>query len=366
MCFPGTSLLVVGICFWQASHLGAAPPDPASGLAPSVVALSGNLPLSEAIKRLEATGNRIVDLRPRLGQEVTDPLLPPGFPELPFWQALDRVADWADLRLVPHIDKKSGEPIVGLAARDKDVPPRQHPSPALGYSGPFRVAVKQLTATRNLDDPNQSGLTCVVQVACEPRLQPLLLRLGRGSITYDGKPVDQGGIGTVKALGEAAIELTVRLPLPARQVASLNFGGEFVALTPPSNLTFEFPRLAANEKVTLAQTTATLASFRSDRATQQWLFGITLDYPAGTLDLESHQTWAMERNKIWLRHQKTKTLLETKLNPEIGIDEGRSIHINYAFADVPGRPEDWELVYRAPAPPVAYPVRFAFSNLPLP
>jgi hypothetical protein len=208
-------------------------------------------------------------------------------------------------------------------------------------------------------------------MTCEPRFQPILMRIGRQSIALSTKEdqlvtIDQAGVGMLKLLGEASVAIPLRLPLPPRATQTLReLRGEFVVLTPPNQLTFELP-LASGAAATLQQTTTTVSSFRSDRATRQWLIGITLNYPAGTLDLESHQTWALERNRIELRHKRSKTILPTRLNPEIAIDEGRAFHITYAFADVPGKAEDWEVLYRTPAPPIACPVRFAFKDLPLP
>lgn len=333
----------------------------------SRVTLQGKLPLSAAIKRLEAGGNRVVDLRARLGQEVVDPELTLDVVNMPFWEALDAVARQAQLRVAPHVDAKTGEPVVGvLAAGGPGV------QPPIRYAGPFRIVIRQMTGTRNLEDPNQGSLSCVVQVACEPRLQPLLLKMGRSSLkvrarSEEANLLELGSIGTIKMLGEAAIEIPLRLPLPPRELKTLaELRGEFTALTPPRNLTFELPRLTISEKATQEGVTVTLSSFQVDRTTRQWHCGLTLAYPPGSLDLESHQTWALERNKVWLRHKQSRKLVETKLNPEIGIDEGRAIHINYTFADVPGTPEDWELVYAAPAPPVAFPVRFVFTDLPLP
>jgi hypothetical protein len=84
------------------------------------------------------------------------------------------------------------------------------------------------------------------------------------------------------------------------------------------------------------------------------------------MNLESHQTWAFERNRIELQHKQTQAVLRSSFGPEIGIDEGRSVHIAYRFTDVPGKPEDWRIVYRTPAPPVEFPLQVVFKDLPLP
>jgi hypothetical protein len=360
--------LALALLLLPCLHAAVPAEEAAPRIAASRVTLDGELKLSAALKKLADTGNRIVDLRPRLGQEVTDPTLTLVLRDAPFWEALDLVAELAHLQVTPHLDAKTGASVIGIQAQAEGATSYL----PTAYSSPFRIVVKQVAATRNLARPAESTLTYQVQLTCEPRLQPILLKIGRQSVAASVggealKPVDQGGVGVVRLIGEASTELTIRLPLPPRGTAQFKLlRGEYQALVPPEQLTFELPQLAVGARAEQQGVEATVTSFQNDRAAQRWLIGMKLNYPPGTFDLESHQTWALERTQLELRHKQTKTVVRTNLSPEIGIDEGRSFHITYAFAAVPGRPEEWEIIYRTPAPPVLYPVRFEFKDLPLP
>jgi hypothetical protein len=332
------------------------------------VSAKGKQTLNAFLPTLAAGGNKIVDLRARLGQEVLNPVLTLDLDQRPFWAAADEMARQAQLKLTPLADPETGEPMLGLQAVET---PRTAPLP-ISYAGPFRVAVKQVGAQRNLEDALLSQLTVLLDLAWEPRYRPLLLRMPRDGIQATGKNgqlerYEQAGTGAIKLVREASVEIPLRLPLPPRTVLTLQeLRGELTVLVPPEMLTFKFARLAASETVERQEVRATLERFAIDPGNRLWTISLALQYPSARLDLESHQTWAMENNLATLVHRTTGQRLPTRLNPEIGIEEGRAIRIRYRFRNVPGAPEDWQFEYRAPAAPVAFPVPFTFRDVPLP
>ena len=329
----------------------------------TLVTLQGKLRFSAALERLGQTGNRVVDLRRRLGQEASDPELDLALREVPFWQAVDAVAAQAGLRLTPYWDRGTSEPVLGLQAWLGDRP--QEPLP-VAYDGPFRVAVQRLTAVRDLAEPAGSKLVCLVEVMAEPRLQPILLR--------DGGPGGEAGsgptparLGMVKWSGEAALELPLVLPLPprtARVVPELHLRCR--VLTPPRQTVLRLEHLRAGAEAVADGLRLRLREWNVSRGGDRWQAEVELHYPAGRLPLESHQTWAFQTSPVELRSRAGGGSLRPQ-EVEVGIEEERAVRLRYAFRGLRGQqPGDWELVCRFPAPPVWYPLHAVFRDLPLP
>src|SRR5262249_4110002 len=123
--------------------------------------------LSEAVVQLQKqTGNTITDLREQLGAEVTNPAFDLDVRELPFLEAVDRVAQLAEVT----VNAFTGDGSIGITAGK---PPKD---PLIQYVGPFRVAFKQLTALRDLQ-AGSSTASAQFEVSWEPRLRPMLLAL---------------------------------------------------------------------------------------------------------------------------------------------------------------------------------------------
>jgi hypothetical protein len=178
--------------------------------------------------------------------------------------------------------------------------------------------------------------------------------------------VDQGGSTVLRLLGEAAVEIPLRLPLPPRkQVTLTQLECQFQIQVPPEQLLFTFPRLMPNGQQTVKGVSVSINRCDVEPKSGPWTVGITLKYPPGTLELESHQTWAVEGNEIALVDRAGQRI-GTKLNREVSIDDGGSIRVNYYFERMTGKPDDYRLEYRAPAAPVTYAAKFAFRDLPLP
>jgi hypothetical protein len=79
----------------------------ASATKPSLVTLSGEMPVSEAIAKIsEQTGNKLVDYRQRFNQEGANPKIKVALEKVPFWQALDTVLDAASLTIYNYDEEK--------------------------------------------------------------------------------------------------------------------------------------------------------------------------------------------------------------------------------------------------------------------
>jgi hypothetical protein len=140
--------------------------------------------------------------------------------------------------------------------------------------------------------------------------------------------------------------------------------GEFIAWVPPETLAFTFPKLAAEQNSKQHDVQVSIDQVKVEPNPPIWTVSVRLQYPSGALELESHQTWAMASNQLAL---KKGSQTRMPVGEDIAIREGGLIRIEYFFrVDPSDKPQQWQVVYRAPAAPVKLPVRFKFQDLPLP
>ncbi len=360
-------MVLAGVCSWAVAMLAEG--GASNSLAESRVSLRQSVRLSDALAALAASGNAVVDLRPRLGQETSDPLLRLEADALPFWQVADAVAAEARLRLTPHIDRATGRPALGIQALAEGESVSSIPT---AYVGPLRVRLKRTTALRDLADPQANRLVCILELAAEPRLEPILLRHERECVHYrfadqEGKASLAAGAGIIPWLGQAAIEVPVTLPLPPRAEKNLSeLRGTFHVLVPPGPLSFHWSSLKAGEEQTRQGVSLQIADVSLSPGGTRCQVQVKIRYPDGTLGLESHQTWVFERNRLELRHRQTGVVLRPH-SMQIGIDEGREVRITYTFRDLLAQQlADYEVAYQTFSTPVLYPLEFVLRELPLP
>lgn len=325
--------------------------------------------LSEALASLSATGNAVVDLRPRLGQETNDPVLRLEAGDVTFWKAADAIAAEARLRLTPHIDRATRRPALGIQALAEGESVSSIPT---AYVGPFRVRLKRTTALRDLTDPQANRLVYVLELAAEPRFEPILLRHERDCVRYrfsnqEGKASLLAGTGVIQWLGQAAIEVPVALPLPPRTEKHLSeLRGTFHVLVPPGPLSFHWKGLKAGTEQTRQGVSVQITDVSLSPGGTRCHVQVKLRYPDGTLGLESHQTWVFEGNRLELRHRQTGAVLLPQ-SVQIGIDEGREVRFTYTFRDLPEqRLADYDAEFETFSTPLLYPLEFVLRDLPLP
>ena len=274
-----------------------------SAVKASVVTLRGEaMPLSKILSAIqEQTGNTIVDFRRRFGQQAPDPELDVDFDKTPFWEALDRVLDQAELSVYPYGEAKA----VSVVARTDTQLPR---SAQASYSGPFRFEAIGIRAERDLRNPGNDSLVLTLEVAWEPRLAPINLQQRMADLMA----VDENGAPLPIAVRQAelevpvnpesmAVELTVPLALPPRNVKQIaQLKGSLTALVPGKIETFRFKDLAEAKNVErrVAGVTVVLEQVRKrNEGIWEVRMGVRFDQAGGAL--ASHRTW-IEENEAFL------------------------------------------------------------------
>ena len=317
--------------------------------------------LSEALGLIQKqTGNGITDLREQLGGETTNPAFDLDIHDVPFHEALDRVARLAEV----SVNAFTGDGTLGITA---GTPSKD---PLIQYVGPFRVAFKQLTEVRDLQ-AGTSAASAQLEVAWEPRLRPMLLTL-----KSDGLAVKDDKDREVKpqAMMESnevvlrpenpAVEMNLNLEAPDRSAVKLSSFRIKADVTLPAGIkTFRFPSLA-QENVTQKQgdVSATLQNVEIDE--QVWKVNVELVYPGNGPAFESYRQ-GLFNNRIWLQKADGSRFEHNGGFSNTSSDGGK-LGFEYLFVDAPGKLADYQLVYETPSKVVTIPLEFEFKNVPLP
>jgi hypothetical protein len=332
---------------------------------PSLVTLHGEMPLSEALAAIgKQTGNRIVDFRGKFGQQRSDPKLTVNFDQTPFWIALDRVLDLAGLTAYPF----SGEAgAITVVARDEQEASRA----ARGaYSGLFRFEGVRIQSTRDLRNPAQKTLRLSIEVAWEPRVSPIVLRIPLGQL--DARDEQGGRLGIDSRLSNLevpiessipAAEVHVPLELPERGVQKIaSLKGSLLALVPGRTETFEFADLAAAKSVeqSRAGVTVVLDQVRKNVDVYEIRVRVRFDRPG--IALESHRGW-IYNNPAYLVNASGERIEHDGYQAfRQAADE---VGVAYLFGLAKGL-EGCKFVYQTPALLINMPVEYELKDIPLP
>ena len=157
------------------------------------------MPLSEVFAAIQRqSGNTILDYRRQFGQSADDTKMKIDFQRMPFWPALDRLLDQAQLTIYPFCER----PAIGVvAATGRE---RGSRSGAACYSGPLRIEPMGLSPARDLRQADGS-LVATVEVAWEPRLRVINLMQRMADVSA----VDSQGESLPAANREAQLEVPV-------------------------------------------------------------------------------------------------------------------------------------------------------------
>jgi hypothetical protein len=351
---------LLGVLLTVAAGRPDAPPGAIPAPRPRLVTLrSEKILLSKALAELSRqTGVRVEDRRGQPDVEVRLDLH-----DVPFWKALDTIADAA--RASVYLYPRSGS--IALVPRTAFRPP-------ISYDGFFRCCLKQALARRDFETGAGS---CVVflEVAWEPDLQPLLLETRPQALHLvddTGKqiPVPPGGSAMAPVDGRVALVSEVTLPALPRTTRAIGLlEGTLTVVAPTKMLTFAFGDLDKLEKAAPQQQEG--VSCRISKvvlARDRWTVQVTLDYPPGNKELESYQSWVVN-NELALVSADGNRRFTTR-DYILEESSSRRAVISYHFRDkdkqVRGRPEDWRVTYRTPAAIIEWPIHFSFKDVPLP
>jgi hypothetical protein len=293
-----------------------------------------------------------------------------------FWQAVDAIADASKGQV--YLYPTSGRIVLVRRHSGYRVPPRC-------YDGRFRLSVKRVTATRDLErkdtDPSFGTCSVTIEVAWDPALQPLFLetrphgvRLVDDTKTHLVIPDEGSSLAPVD--GRIALSLDLRLPALPRSVAKIStLEGDLSMIGPSKMLMFPFDTLDKLSKASvndperrLTQEGVTCHIRRVLLDRQRWTIQVALDYPPGMKQLDSNQSWVVNNEMVLESIDGKKRLVSSQYVVETATP--RQAILSYHFRDRGelrrGKASDWKLRYRTPADLIDMPIKFAFKDIVLP
>ena len=330
----------------------------------TTVTLSGEMKLSEILAAMQKqTGNTIIDQREKLDQQGGDPPVKIDFSQTTFWQALDQLLDKTGLTVYPYVEQDA----VGFQNRpDGDLERSKRP---VSYSGAFRLEAQELLGKLNLLNAEDRRLQLTMEVAWEPRLDPITIQQRLSDI----QAVDDAGnaieleqsdsvLEPQILPGDLTTELLIPLKLPERSVKQItSLKGKFTAMVPGRVETFRFTDLALRGAEQRRGGVAVILD-QVRRNNEIWEIRVLVRFDKAAGALESHRGWVFNN----------EAYLETKDGQRINYDgfettrqTEQDVGMAYYF-DLEKGPQGLTFIYKTPSVVTLLPVEYEIKNLPLP
>lgn len=331
---------------------------------PSLVSISEpELSVTDAFAEIEKqTGNEIIDYRQEFNQPVNEFDVDVDFDQVTFWEALDDILDQAALSVYSY-GGETGLTIVGSnSTLDR--------SSLADYRGAFRFEPVDIRAQRNLREPGESVVRLKLEVAWEPRLQPIVVRHALGDVKAvdgDGDPI---AIADANSQQEFTVnkqmhfqEFEIPLQSPPRDVAeigSISGNVEFLLTGPMES--FRFDPLTDERNVEQRRGDATVIMERVRRNQDTWEIRVLVHFEESGEALESHYGWVYN-NPAELVDADGETLLPATIESTRRTEN--EVGMAYLF-DVPQGLEGMTFVYKTPVSMIKHRVDYELRDLKLP
>ncbi|HEY2837626.1 MAG TPA: hypothetical protein VGJ26_00645 [Pirellulales bacterium] len=329
----------------------------------SRISLKGpSISLEEMIEAFEKqTGNKLIDHREQFGQELEAKALQLDFDKATFWPSLDLALDAAGMTIYPS----TGEPELALVNRSDSQLPRYKRG---FYAGAFRIELTEITARRDLRDPQGDSLRIMLEAAWEPRLTPIVLSQPGDALSIVGDDDKALAVNPESELevsinpGDTVATIPLVVPLPPRTVTSIaKLRGSLSVLLPGPIETFRFEKLQAASKgeQRRAGVKVMLDQVRQNNLVWEVRMRLVFDNPGKAL--ESHRTWVLHNEAFLLNaagERVSNVGFETTRQAE------NEVGVAYLFdiGDVAGH----TFVYKTPAAIIPASVEYELKDIKLP
>jgi hypothetical protein len=330
---------------------------------PSLITLHGrSMPLKEALMALERQSDNKIEIE-SLSPAKGNLAVKTDFDDAPFWRALDQVLDQAALTVDPY----SRQSELALVDRGANQSPR---AGSAFYNGPFRFEAVGVATQRDLRDPSGDWLRVKLEVAWEPRLRPIALKLPMRDVrAFDDNAAaiaveNERAVLEMPAAGQnKAVEFLLPFQLPprtAKQIARLK--GTLQAIIPGRVETFRFENFAEAKNVEKRIAEATVSLIRAEKTGRQWQVRMRVRFDRPGEALQSHRLW-INQNEAYLENPEGKRIAFTAVEPvEQAAD---AVAMLYTFP-LDGPAASYSFVYKTPASIITTGFDYELKGLKLP
>lgn len=335
----------------------------ASVAKPSLISLSGEMPVSQALAKISAqSGNKLIDYRQRFSQDAADPKIKVDLDQAPFWEALDTVLDAAQLTLY-NFDEEKGA--LAYTSREDSAAPRLGNA---SYSGLFRLEPKRIDASRNLKTGMHS-LRLTFDGVWEPRVRPIVLEIPLTelkALDEDAKliPINtsEGTLEVPVETSGTGVEIEIPFEAPARSVTRLALlKGRMTALVLGKVETFEFADIDKAKAVEVSRGGVVLVLENCRKNADIYDVGLRVRFER--VAFESHRGWIYD-NECYLIDPKGRRIENAGL--EATLADVNEVGISYKFNLEGDTPGSYKLVYKTPAAVIPISEFFDIKDVDLP
>lgn len=333
---------------------------------PSLVTLSGEMPVSEAIEKIaQQTGNKLVDYRERFNQDAADPKIKVNLSKVSFWEALDTVLDAAQLTLYNYDEEKGA---LAYTSRNDNAPARLGSG---SYGGLFRLEPKRIQATRDLQASMSHVLRLTLDAVWEPRVRPIALEIPLADLTALDESGNAISIDTSEGTLEVPVEtvgtgVEIDLPFsaPPRSVKTLaSLKGRMTAVVLGKVESFEFADIDKARSVEQERGGVTVVLESCRKNADIYDVGMRVRFDRAANALESHRAWIYD-NESYLIDPKNRRIDNAGL--EATLVDVNEVGISYKFNLEGDTPGSYKFIYKTPAAIIRIPVSFEIKNIALP
>ena len=327
---------------------------------PTQITLKGNFSVKEAIEKIaKQSGNKVV-FADGLQDQAQEQKIDLEIEKATFWEAMNAFEAKTKLR-ANTLGGDAGELLLAPATNVVTVP--------TDSSGVFQASVLQVSARRNLENPELDYCGLRIRVRWEPRLAPITLAIPASSVSAIDEAGDKVTLPNAQANFSASVqpeipevEFSIPIGLVDRQIEKISkLEATLKAVMPGRSETFEFRkigRLKPGYKQSKAGVTVTLNGIEKNEE----LFGVLVKYSFDQTGdaLESHMSWIFE-NPLKLVDKDGKEY-EPLAKESAGRNQN-TVGIRYYFGDDPSA---MTLKCETPAAIVPTEVKILLKDIPLP
>lgn len=329
----------------------------------STVTLSGTMQLAEALQQIsEQTGNTI-----RLqGEDAVSGIeVKLDFTHESFWNVIDALLLQGNLRVDTNVYGGVARELVLIPA-SREI---RQATPAFS-SGPFHVEVSSIQATQVFYSPLNGQLEVFLQVAWEPRFEPVFMQLPMRTITAEVS--DERLLSAVNPqaspeirtnYGGCSTQVELQLERPDRSVQSLKkLSGEFVMAVPSARHKFEFQKFGNGERQVQKYGDLSVVLEGARRNGRNYQISLLVQFGDAQGALESFRGWILANQAYLLDAKRTRV---NDIGTESRVAANNAVRVMYLFS-VSGNPDDYTLVYESPASVTKQTVKYELCDIPLP
>lgn len=307
----------------------------------STVTLSGSYTLTDALAQIEQQTQNEIELQSGAGGSSANVQL--AAEEQPFWSVMSEIMDQAKLRINPF-GTTEGKLVLSPGA-----PASVQPF----FSGPFQVQAISVQSRRVFNSPLDGQLDLSIQLAWEPRLEPVFLEIPMATVkatTSDGGELAAANAQAVLEiplnLGGCTTQIDLQLARPERSVAKIaSLTGDLVVAVPGERHEYVFARFGNGARQTekYGEVTVTLEGARRNGAVYEMRILASFGDAQGAL--ESFRGWILS-NQAYLLDANGKKMENVGL--QTYAITPNAVGIAYLF-QINADPDSYKLVYESPS-----------------